>query len=94
MTTLQPLLQWFSEKQPSLRKTNKPREINKSISFRHEQDIKDDEIRSETSQNSGFLPEDNVCNTAQKTDDTTLIELTKILCETVINTVDIAYTVK
>lgn len=43
-------------------------------------DIKDDEVWSETSQNSEFLFADNVYNiTAQKTeDDMTLIELNEI----------------
>ena len=40
-------------------------------------DIKDDEIRYETSQNSEFLSEDNVYNTAAQKieDDMTLVEL-------------------
>ena len=55
------------------------RQLNsvKLISFKHEMDIKDDEIWSETSQKLEFLSADSVYNiTAQKTeDDMTVIEL-------------------
>ena len=55
-------------------------------------DIKDDEVWSETSQNSEFLSADKVYNiTAQKTEDDMTLNEREFLCETVTNTVSILH---